>query len=86
MAPRLSGAVASVLFLVYSVLTGLTLSVLFLIYTSASIGNAFLLAAGFPAAARPAATPPAGRRLRAGRGAARGRRGAGEPLSYSARI
>ncbi|PTL78200.1 Bax inhibitor-1/YccA family protein [Vitiosangium sp. GDMCC 1.1324] len=46
MAPRLSGAVASVLFLVYSVLTGLTLSVLFLIYTSASIGNAFLLAAG----------------------------------------
>jgi uncharacterized protein len=46
MAHRLSSAVASALFLGYSVLTGLTMSVIFLIYTSASIGSAFLLTAG----------------------------------------
>jgi hypothetical protein len=46
MAHRLSGAVASVLFLAYSVLTGLTFSVLFYVYTRGSLANAFLLTAG----------------------------------------
>ncbi len=43
LAPRLSGAVASVLFLAYAALTGVTLSVLFLIYTAGSIAQAFFV-------------------------------------------
>ncbi|WP_257458516.1 Bax inhibitor-1/YccA family protein [Archangium lipolyticum] len=46
MAHRLSGAVAAVMFLAYSVLTGLTFSVLFYVYTRGSLANAFLLTAG----------------------------------------
>ncbi|HEX8438494.1 Bax inhibitor-1/YccA family protein, partial [Archangium sp.] len=46
LATRLSGAVASLLFLAYSVLTGLTFSVLFYVYTRGSLANAFLLTAG----------------------------------------
>jgi hypothetical protein len=46
LAPKLSGAVAALMFLVYSALTGVTLSVVFLIYTAGSIGQAFLLTAG----------------------------------------
>jgi FtsH-binding integral membrane protein len=45
-APRLSGAVAALMFLAYSALTGMTLSIYFLIYTAGSIGQAFLLTAG----------------------------------------
>jgi FtsH-binding integral membrane protein len=46
MAPKLSGAVAGLMFLGYSALTGMTLSIYFLIYTAGSIGQAFLLTAG----------------------------------------
>ncbi|WP_152621897.1 Bax inhibitor-1/YccA family protein [Archangium violaceum] len=46
MAARLSGPVAGLLFMAYSVLTGLTFSVLFYVYTSGSIANAFLMSAG----------------------------------------
>ena len=41
---KLSVATASLLFVVYSALTGLTLSVVFLAYTAESITNAFLVA------------------------------------------
>lgn len=40
--PKLSAAVAALMFIAYSALTGFTLSVLLLIYTSASITNAFV--------------------------------------------
>jgi FtsH-binding integral membrane protein len=45
-APRLSGAVAGLMFVGYAALTGMTLSIYFLIYTAGSIGEAFLLTAG----------------------------------------
>lgn len=45
-APRLSGAVAGLMFVGYAALTGMTLSVYFLIYTEGSIGQAFLLTGG----------------------------------------
>lgn len=45
-APRLSGAVAGLMFVGYAALTGMTLSVYFLIYTAGSIGQAFLLTGG----------------------------------------
>ena len=43
---RLSPAAAAVLFLTYSLLTGLTLSVILFVYSSASIAQAFVGAAG----------------------------------------
>jgi FtsH-binding integral membrane protein len=43
---RMSAATATLLFLLYSVTTGLTLSVIFLIYTSASIALVFAITAG----------------------------------------
>lgn len=43
---RLSGAAASVLFIVYSALNGLTLSIIFMIYTPASITSTFFVTAG----------------------------------------
>ncbi|WP_163997208.1 Bax inhibitor-1/YccA family protein [Pyxidicoccus caerfyrddinensis] len=46
LAPRLSGAVAALMFLGYSALTGMTLSIFFLIYTAGSIAQAFFLTAG----------------------------------------
>jgi FtsH-binding integral membrane protein len=46
LAPRVSGAVAALLFLAYSVVNGLTFSVLFFVYQLGSIGEAFLLTAG----------------------------------------
>jgi FtsH-binding integral membrane protein len=45
-APKLSGPVAAVMFILYAALTGMTLSVYFLIYTEGSIGEAFLLTGG----------------------------------------
>jgi len=45
-APRLSGPVAALMFIGYSVLTGLTLSLLFYRYTSGSIAQAFFMTAG----------------------------------------
>lgn len=45
-APRLGGALAGLLFLVYAALTGVTLSVVFLVYELDSIGQAFLMTAG----------------------------------------
>jgi FtsH-binding integral membrane protein len=45
-APRMSGAVAGLMFLVYAALTGMTLAVYFAFYTAGSIGQAFLLTAG----------------------------------------
>lgn len=40
--PRISAAVAALMFIAYSALTGFTLSVLLLIYTDASVLNAFI--------------------------------------------
>ncbi len=45
-APKLSGAVAGLMFIVYAALNGITLSVFFLFYTAGSIGQAFLLTGG----------------------------------------
>src|SRR5712692_9306966 len=45
-APRMTGALAAGLFLLYSALNGLTFSVIFLVYQLASIGQSFLLTAG----------------------------------------
>lgn len=45
-APRMTGALAAGLFLVYSALNGLTFSVIFLVYELGSIGQSFLLTAG----------------------------------------
>jgi FtsH-binding integral membrane protein len=45
-APRVSGAVAAVMFLGYAFLTGLTFSVLFLAYTGGSIASAFFVTSG----------------------------------------
>ena len=46
MAQRMSGAVASAVFMGYAALTGLTFSILFLVYRVESIGSALLLTAG----------------------------------------
>lgn len=43
---RLSGMMATTLFMLYSALTGLTLSTIFIVYTTASIGSTFLISAG----------------------------------------
>ena len=43
---RLSAAMATGLFILYSALTGVTISVIFLIYTDASIATTFLVTAG----------------------------------------
>ncbi|AKC60507.1 Bax inhibitor-1 family protein [Blochmannia endosymbiont of Camponotus (Colobopsis) obliquus] len=43
---RLSGSMATTLFMFYSVLTGLTLSSIFIVYTAASIASTFLISAG----------------------------------------
>ncbi len=45
-APRLSGAVAAGLFVLYALLNGLTFSVIFIAYELGSIGEAFLITAG----------------------------------------
>ncbi|TCV98058.1 Bax inhibitor-1/YccA family protein [Biostraticola tofi] len=46
MVNRLSGAVATALFMLYSALTGLTLSSIFILYTSSSIAATFVVAGG----------------------------------------
>lgn len=46
MVNRLSGAVATSLFMLYSVLTGLTLSSIFIAYTYSSIASTFVVTAG----------------------------------------
>ncbi|MCS3409573.1 Bax inhibitor-1/YccA family protein [Serratia sp. AKBS12] len=46
MVNRLSGAVATSLFMLYSALTGLTLSSIFIIYTYSSIASTFVVTAG----------------------------------------
>ncbi|WAS99793.1 Bax inhibitor-1 family protein [Rouxiella chamberiensis] len=46
MVNRLSGAVATGLFMLYSALTGLTLSSIFIVYTGASIASTFVVAGG----------------------------------------
>ena len=46
MVHRLSGAVATSLFMLYSALTGLTLSSIFLVYTYSSIASTFVVTAG----------------------------------------
>ncbi|MEZ3497967.1 Bax inhibitor-1 family protein [Pantoea sp. KPR_PJ] len=43
---RLSGAVATALFMLYSVLTGLTMSSIFIAYTATSIASTFFITAG----------------------------------------
>ena len=45
-APRLGGAAAGALFILYSLLNGLTFSVIFIAFQLGSIGEAFLLTAG----------------------------------------
>jgi len=46
MVHKLSGAVATGIFMLYSALTGLTMSSIFIIYTSSSIASTFLVAGG----------------------------------------
>ncbi|BAE74185.1 Inner membrane protein YbhL [Sodalis glossinidius str. 'morsitans'] len=46
MVNRLSGAVATSLFMLYSVLTGLTLASIFIVYTASSIASTFVVTAG----------------------------------------
>lgn len=46
MLQRLSGAMATSLFMLYSALTGLTLSSIFIMYTASSIASTFLVTAG----------------------------------------
>ncbi|AKC59912.1 Bax inhibitor-1 family protein [Blochmannia endosymbiont of Polyrhachis (Hedomyrma) turneri] len=46
MVSRLSGALATTLFMFYSMLTGLTLSSIFIIYTASSIASTFIVTAG----------------------------------------
>ncbi|WP_145601255.1 Bax inhibitor-1/YccA family protein [Yersinia frederiksenii] len=46
MVNRLSGTMATSLFMLYSALTGLTISSIFIMYTSSSIASTFLIAAG----------------------------------------
>lgn len=47
---RLSGAAATILFMLYSVLNGCTFSIYFLVYTSTSIASVFFITAGMFAA------------------------------------
>ena len=47
---RLSGAAATILFMLYSVLNGCTFSIYFLVYTSSSIASVFFITAGMFAA------------------------------------
>jgi uncharacterized protein len=47
---RLSGAVATTLFMLYSVLNGCTFSIYFIVYTSSSIASVFFITAGMFAA------------------------------------
>lgn len=46
MVQRLNGVVATALFMLYSVLTGLTLSMIFMAYTTSSIATTFFITAG----------------------------------------
>lgn len=46
MVHRLSGAVATGLFMLYSALTGLTMASIFLVYTNSSIASTFFITAG----------------------------------------
>lgn len=46
MVTQLSGSLATTLFMLYSMLTGLTLSSIFILYTSASIASAFVVTSG----------------------------------------
>ncbi|MCK8211828.1 Bax inhibitor-1 family protein, partial [Erwinia amylovora] len=46
MVHKLSGAVATVLFMLYSALTGLTMASIFLVYTSSSIASTFVVTGG----------------------------------------
>lgn len=46
MVTRLSGAVATSLFMLYSALTGLTLASIFIVYTASSIASTFVVTAG----------------------------------------
>jgi len=46
MVHRLSGAVATALFMLYSALTGLTMASIFLVYTYSSIASTFFVTAG----------------------------------------
>lgn len=46
MVTKLSGSLATTLFMLYSVLTGLTLSSMFVLYTSSSIASTFLVTSG----------------------------------------
>ncbi|URJ25403.1 Bax inhibitor-1/YccA family protein [Candidatus Blochmannia ocreatus (nom. nud.)] len=46
MVTRLSGSLATTLFMLYSMLTGLTLSSIFILYTTSSIASAFLVTSG----------------------------------------
>lgn len=50
MVNRLSGTVATTLFMVYSILTGLTCSIYFLVYTGESIASTFFITTGMFAA------------------------------------
>lgn len=46
MVMRLSGSLATTLFMLYSVLTGLTLSSIFILYTTSSISSTFIVTSG----------------------------------------
>lgn len=46
MVTRLSGSLATTLFMLYSVLTGLTLSSIFVLYTTSSISSTFVITSG----------------------------------------
>ncbi|AAZ40978.1 putative transport protein [Candidatus Blochmanniella pennsylvanica str. BPEN] len=46
MVTRLSGSLATTLFMLYSMLTGLTLSSVFILYTTSSISSAFVVTSG----------------------------------------
>lgn len=46
MVTKLSGSLATTLFMLYSMLTGLTLSSIFILYTSSSIASAFVVTSG----------------------------------------
>lgn len=46
MVTKLSGSIATALFMLYSILTGLTLSSIFILYTASSIASTFLVTSG----------------------------------------
>lgn len=58
MVHRLSGAVATGLFMLYSALTGLTMASIFLVYTNSSIASTFFITAGMFGAMSFTAIPP----------------------------